>query len=970
LAIKPLITKEEGMLRKIMLLVILSVFMASTAVLAAEQKVPKRLIERKPQRSIQSTPAYRPVTGAPVQISAAEVERSKDFCDLAASPAYYITDWFHGLEWYANYQDPEEYGCTDVWPFQVTEICFQINTEAALFLNVQGVVFENAGAPDCPMPSDVIICETPPYEVDIPGAGYWDITLPISPEDTCCVNNPYFAAIYIANDLSGSGADPISSDTPLECHSYMYRGVDWEDLVFVHGWPGQMLLFSRGYTDPQNPCETPEGDCDTISYHGPASYYWQVPDAYGYDFFNERFDIPYDCILEEIRIYFYDVGSSGSPDAHIYVWESDGTYPLDPTPPAGALAEFVIPDSDIVWWPQPNVIETEIVQLELTGMQPIHVGYSHPRVDVMDTLSILSDDGSHSSTRSVGYYEYDGTWGTILDDWGIGVDFLIEIVVCPPKGCCWWWVDGGPETGCASPVTAAECADLGGNYIPGAECNVQTGRCDVPHAVIVEPNDTSIWDKNYFSDTLTIQVVDFPTGEDFPAESFFDVYVEVPVPEWIPIGSDTNGITYMQDPHDPLQPGGDGWQIRWHPGELPEGYYKIRATLVDSFGRSSSDTIVQYWDPYPPEVDIIFPGVFNFPAEGELDIQFYTPGDNITEMYVIVYPIPEYPGAGKEGAEKFDCIQGFNKGVPHFNQHNLYPNGSDGNNRGCSPTSMAACLKYWANNGFPCLNNNGAMSDADMVSEIAGFAKTHPDYGTDLKAKKAAIEAYIKKHCGECVFQPVEHLQGKDVTLQRLIKELFEEDEDVITGDEHHVTVVNSFCIHPKKFIDYMDPWTGTEVNGEFDVSKGFDGHPLLELVIVSPKEATQPVPTETVATTDQIEPVPEAPPGTYHYPWYPDPELFPVGTGYFVNVEITDILGHKGWDLVKVELFLRGDANGDGIWDLGDAVYLLNYLFKADIPPFPLDAGDANCNGEVNLGDPIHLLNYLFKGGDPPGCP
>jgi hypothetical protein len=261
------------------------------------------------------------------------------------------------------------------------------------------------------------------------------------------------------------------------------------------------------------------------------------------------------------------------------------------------------------------------------------------------------------------------------------------------------------------------------------------------------------------------------------------------------------------------------------------------------------------------------------------------------------------------------------------------------------------------------------MSAQDMVNELAGLLGTHPNKGTPLKKEKAAIDAYIKKHCGECVFQPTEHVQGKGVTQRRLIKELFEEDEDVITGDNDHVVVANSFCVHPKFYIDYMDPGTGTEVQQDA-FNKGHDGDPLIDLIIVSPKEATEPVPTETVATTDEVEPVPEAPPGTYHYPWHPDPELFPVGTGYFVNVEITDVLGHKGWDLVKVELFIRGDASGDGIVDIADVVYLVNYLYRNDVPPFPEDAGDATCDGIVDVGDVVRTVNYLFRGGDPPGCP
>lgn len=66
---------------------------------------------------------------------------------------------------------------------------------------------------------------------------------------------------------------------------------------------------------------------------------------------------------------------------------------------------------------------------------------------------------------------------------------------------------------------------------------------------------------------------------------------------------------------------------------------------------------------------------------------------------------------------------------------------------------------------------------------------------------------------------------------------------------------------------------------------------------------------------------------------------------------------------------FIRGDADGNGMIDVGDPIYILNYLFKAGPAPDPLLAGDANCNQIVNLGDAVYLLGYLFKGGDPPGC-
>lgn len=67
-----------------------------------------------------------------------------------------------------------------------------------------------------------------------------------------------------------------------------------------------------------------------------------------------------------------------------------------------------------------------------------------------------------------------------------------------------------------------------------------------------------------------------------------------------------------------------------------------------------------------------------------------------------------------------------------------------------------------------------------------------------------------------------------------------------------------------------------------------------------------------------------------------------------------------------------RGDVaptGGNGVIDVGDAIYLLNYLFKGGPAPDPYMEGDTNCDGVVNLGDAITILNYLFKGWPIPKC-
>ncbi len=64
---------------------------------------------------------------------------------------------------------------------------------------------------------------------------------------------------------------------------------------------------------------------------------------------------------------------------------------------------------------------------------------------------------------------------------------------------------------------------------------------------------------------------------------------------------------------------------------------------------------------------------------------------------------------------------------------------------------------------------------------------------------------------------------------------------------------------------------------------------------------------------------------------------------------------------------FLCGDCNGDGNIDVGDVIYLINYLYKMGPAPNPMESGDTNQDGEVNVGDVVYLINYLFKNGPPP---
>ena len=62
------------------------------------------------------------------------------------------------------------------------------------------------------------------------------------------------------------------------------------------------------------------------------------------------------------------------------------------------------------------------------------------------------------------------------------------------------------------------------------------------------------------------------------------------------------------------------------------------------------------------------------------------------------------------------------------------------------------------------------------------------------------------------------------------------------------------------------------------------------------------------------------------------------------------------------------GDSNGDLKVDVGDVLYIVNYIFRDGAAPEEM-AADANCNGMVEVGDAVYLVAYTFKGGPSPGC-
>jgi hypothetical protein len=83
--------------------------------------------------------------------------------------------------------------------------------------------------------------------------------------------------------------------------------------------------------------------------------------------------------------------------------------------------------------------------------------------------------------------------------------------------------------------------------------------------------------------------------------------------------------------------------------------------------------------------------------------------------------------------------------------------------------------------------------------------------------------------------------------------------------------------------------------------------------------------------------------------------------------VDDAGLVGERQFSLGVWPAFVCGDAFRDGWVNVGDVVFLINYIFKNGDAPYPLEIADANGDGGISVGDAVYLIEYIFKGGADP---
>ena len=187
--------------------------------------------------------------------------------------------------------------------------------------------------------------------------------------------------------------------------------------------------------------------CDLQDYtNGSPAYFWTIPDAYGDDLFNMRFttEANYSCTLMYAHLLMYGTAMVGTPDLRVYLYDDDGFgFPgnkIDSVDIPNAL----LPTSGIAYVTADfsNTVANGGIPYVFENGEEYHYAWSIVQNDPGDVLAIISDDGTGPFAGEERASEnYGGTWGTMLNDWGVDVSFFILSERCCseiPYTDCYW----------------------------------------------------------------------------------------------------------------------------------------------------------------------------------------------------------------------------------------------------------------------------------------------------------------------------------------------------------------------------------------------------------------------------------------------------------------------------------------------------------------------------------------------------
>ena len=431
--------------------------------------------------------------------------------------------------------------------------------------------------------------------------------------------------------------------------------------------------------------------------------------------------------------------------------------------------------------------------------------------------------------------------------------------------------------------------------------------------------------------------------------------------QWIEAGRDYDGTR-------PLRSGvasaeaGNGYSNVWDFTSALEGQTTIRVRAVDTLGREASDQVDVYLEPTPPVATIVSPdagGNFCSP----LSLLMLTKDQNIQNVQIY----------RKDGSLDYSA------GVTTLHQQMMGDangNPSDGNsiangefgNYYSGPAVGAMAVKLWSDRGYTSIMRVGfsTMTMPQCAETLATAFKTRANLGTLDELLFAGMKQYAFARGDEFAF---EISRSPDYWKIRTWAE--EEERAVMLG----LGGTPSYWVMVEGFAEWEQPdgsfkiVIANPVNGGApqtvairlagDVSEIYvngSWHSIDVAVTMVPHGWS---PTRTLVGTDMN--------GGDGWSLSWAPLGLTEDNLYFFRTSAKDQTDLYGYSTVLLNyncqgIFSAGDYTGDGMADLSDLSRLISFLTAGGVAPIGgAGRADANCDGIINVGDIIYYVNYMF---------
>ncbi len=369
---------------------------------------------------------------------------------------------------------------------------------------------------------------------------------------------------------------------------------------------------------------------------------------------------------------------------------------------------------------------------------------------------------------------------------------------------------------------------------------------------------------------------------------------------WLPFFTDTDGESGSRPGEIPFAPGADGWS----------GYFSL-------LGLEANATAL-----FAAEVSLVTGEYVWVESETGVELDITPPSSfetNISDFMIIegetllldIFPVDA--NIVQVGIESEKKKEEFKKGIPPLGQHGAWRR--YGGDQHCSPTSAAACLKYFADSTGDA-SIMGDLTPQQLVDLLAVLMRTNM-WRNGLKGfGKGTLDGDIVRGLEKWIKHKGENYTVRliDYNWETMRNEL-ERCQDVLTNFSWHPlpnsgghtmtfnSIVNRPLANGKIKVDFMDPLTGDIQYGELDTETGImmeygtnnQTATIDNMVIVCPKE-TEPISPASEKTVTAPGSIPPQTSITL-----PEPGL------YWIRIEVLDADGNKARKDVIVERVTTG---------------------------------------------------------------